>query len=199
MNSIGDELVKNSCRAKKLHVVWIASALLILFSFSFKGTFGTTYNVMNLKSNIKCIVPLVVLEKGVNNTSTIYTNSTSARIAINATLTPSTYNYSLNVVNNGANLEEVRLECFGSENVSRVNATMLLHDNVTSSTQITISGGTVNQTNEYYNLTGNATIHLGILDLVESEEGTTFLHVYLRIKTLNNSTYDRYVITFEFT
>ena len=76
---------------------------------------------------------------------------------------------------------------------------MLLHDNVTSSTQITISGGTVNQTNEYYNITGNATIHLGIQDLVESEEGTTILHVYLRIKTLNTSTYDRYVITFEFT
>jgi len=191
--------MKNSRRAKKLHYVWIAAALLILFGFSCKGAFGTTYDLMNLKSNIKCIVPLVVLEDGANNTSTIYTNSTSARITINATSTPSTYNYSLNIVNNGANIEEVRLECFGSENVSRVNATMLLYDNVTSSTQITISGGTVNQTNKYYNLTGNATIHLGIQDLVESEEGSTILHVYLRIKTLNTSTYDCYIITFEFT
>ena len=190
--------MKNSRRAKKLHYVWIAAALLILFGFSCKGAFGTTYDFMNLKSNIKCIVPLVVLEDGANDTSTIYTNSTSARITISATSTPSTYNYSLNIVNNGANIEEVRLECFGSENVSRVNATMLLHDNVTSRTQITISGGTINQTNKYYNLTGNATIHLGIQDLVESEEGTTILHAYLRIKTLNTSTYDRYIITFEF-
>jgi len=188
-----------SARAKKWHFVWIAATLLILFSFSCKGAFGTTYDLLNLKSNIECIVPLVVLEDGVNNTSTIYTNSTSARITIDAISTPSTFNYSLNTVNNGANIEEVRLECFGSENVGRVNATMLLHDNVTSSTQITISGGTVNQTNEYYNLTGNATIHLGIQDLVESEEGSTILHVYLRIKTFNTSIHDRYVITFEFT
>jgi len=188
-----------SARAKKLHFFWIAATLLILFSFLCKGAFGTTYDLLNLKSNIECIVPLVVLEDGVNNTSTIYTNSTSARINIDAISTPSTFNYSLNIVNNGANIEEVRLECFGSENVDLVNATMLLHDNVTSSTQITISGGTVNQTNEYYNLTGNATIHLGIQDLVESEEGSTILHVYLRIKTLNTSIHDRYVITFEFT
>ena len=189
----------HSARAKKLHFVWIAAALLILFSFSCKGAFGTTCDLLNLKSNIECIVPLVVLEDGANNASTVYTNSTSARITINATPTPSTYNYSLNIVNNGANIEEVRLECFGSENVSRVNATMLLHDNVTSSTQITISGGTVNQTNEYYNLTANATIHLGIQDLVKSEEGSTILHAYLRIKVLNSLTYDRYIITFEFT
>lgn len=191
--------VNPSRRAKTFHVVWIAAALLILFSFSCKGAFGATYDFMNLKSNIKCIVPLVVLEDGANSTSTIYTNSTSARITINATPIPSTYNYSINIVNNGANVEEVRLECFSSENNSRANATMLLHNNVTSSTQITLSGGTVNQTNDYYNLTANATIHLGIQNLVESEEGTTILHVYLRIKTLNTSTYDRYTITFEFT
>lgn len=191
--------MKNNRGAKKLHYVWIAAALSILFVFSCKGAFGTTYDLMNLKSNIECIVPSVVLEDGVNNTSTIYTNSTSARISIDAISTPSTFNYSLNIVNSGANLEEVRLECFSSENVDRVNATMLLHDNVTSSTQIAISGGTMNQTNEYYNLTGTATIHLGIKDLVESEEGSTILHVYLRIKELSTSTYDRYIITFEFT
>ena len=191
--------MKNSRRAKRLHYVCIAAALLILVGFSCKGASGTTYDIINLRSKIECIIPLVVLEDGDNNTSTIYTNNTSARITIDATSTPSAYNYSLNIVNNGANLEEVRLECFGSENVSRVNATMLLHDNATSSTQITISGGTVNQTNEYYNLTANATIHLGIQNLVESEEGLTILHVYLRIKALNTSTYDRYTITFEFT
>ena len=190
--------MKNNCRARALHNVCIAAALLILFTFSCKSAFGTTYDLMNLESNIQCIVPLVVLEESAYNASTIYTNSTSAKITMNATSTPSTYNYSLNIVNNGANLEEVRLECFSSENVSRVNATMLLHDNATSSIQITISGGTLNQTNEYYNLSGNATIHLGVQNLVGSEDGATILHVYLRIKTLSTSTYTLYIITFEF-
>lgn len=192
-------MMKNDCRAKRLHHVWIAVALLFLFSLSCKSAFGNTYDLMNLDSDISCIVPLVVLEDGVNNTSTIYTNKTSAKITINATSTPSTYNYSLNIVNNGEDLKEVRLECFDFTNVSRVNATILLHNNATSSNQITISGGTVNQTNEYYDLAGNATIHLGVQNLVESEEGTTILKVYLRIKTPNTSTYTLYIITFEFT
>lgn len=191
--------MKNNCKAKRLHHVWIVIALLVLFSFTCKTAFGNTYDLMNLKSNIACIVPLVVLEDGANNTSTIYTNNTSAKITINAISTLSTYNYSLDIVNNGVDLRKVRLECFDSTNVSRVNATMLLHSNVTSSTQITISGGTVNQTNEYYDLAGNATIHLGIQNIVESEEGTTILQVYLRIKIPNTSTYTLYIITFEFT
>lgn len=153
---------------------------------------------MNLESNIQCIVPLVVLGESAYNASTIYTKSTIEKITMNATSTPLTYNYSLNIVNNGANIEEVRLECLSSEKVSRVNATMLLHDNATPSIQITIRGGTLNQTNEYYDLSGNATIHLGVQNLVGSEDGATILHVYLRIKTLNTSTYTLYIITFEF-
>jgi len=56
------------------------------------------------------------------------------------------------------------------------------------------------QTDNYYNLTSNTTIHIGLVNLIEdSSEGTTISHVYSRIKTPDTTTYTLYMITFEFT
>lgn len=144
--------------------------------------------------------PLVILEHGANQTSTLYTNKTSSKISINANTTSLTYNYSLNIANNNASLWQVRLEYFNYTNIGRINNTIIFHNNSTSSEQITISGGNINQTNNYYNLTSNATIHIGVMNLVEnSSVGTTILHVYLRIKTPDTTTYTFYIITLEFT
>lgn len=186
--------------ALNLHRVLLAMALLLLCSCFCTNVSGDVNDFMNLKAYISCVVPLVILENGANNVSTIYVNNTSAKISIDATSAQSTYNYSLNIVNNNASLWEVRLEYFDYVNVSRVNTTIILHNNSTSIEQITINGGNINQTNSYYNLTDNAIIHIGIVDLVEnSAVGTTILRVYLRIKTPNTTTYTRYIIKFEFT
>ena len=126
-------------------------------------------------------------------------NSTNAKIGINATSTQSTYNYSLNIVNNNASNWEVRLESFDSTNVSRINTTIILHNNSTSSAQITINNGSLSQSNNYYELADSATIHVGVMNLVEDSEGTTVLNVYLRIRTPNTTTYTLYTIMFEFT
>lgn len=186
-------------RVSTLHRVLIAIALLIILGFMSQRTSGNINDFMNLNLNYGCMAPLVILENGANQTSTIYSNSTSAKIGINATSTSSTYNYSLNIVNNNASLWQVRLEYYDYINITRVNATIILHNNSNSSQQITVNGGNISQTNSYYNLTETAIIHLGIMNLVENSPiGKTFLHVYLRIKTPNTTTYTLYIVTFEF-
>jgi hypothetical protein len=177
----------------------LVMTLLVLFGYSCKHAFGNIYDLMNFESSIVCVVPLVILNNGTNNTSTIYANSTSAKVSVNTNATSLTYSYSLNIVNNNASLWEVRLEHFNYTNINFANATIILHDNVTSSQQITLSGGNISQTNQYYNLTSNSTIHIGIQNLVENSSGTTLLHVYLKIKAPDTTTYTLYIITFEFT
>jgi hypothetical protein len=182
----------------ELHYVLIGIVLSLILSFPCQKVSGDINDFMNLKSNLSCVTPLVLLKDGANNTSTVYTNNTSAQISIKAT-SPSTYNYSLDIMNNNASLWKVRLEYFDYINIGRVNTTIILHNNSTSSGQITISGGNISQTSNYYNLTTTATIHIGVMNLVENSSGTTILRVYLRIKTLNTTTYTLYIVTFEFT
>jgi len=178
----------------------LAVTLLIVFSLFYNPVYGSVYDFMNVGADSTCIVPLVVLEDGINKTSIIYANNTSAKISIDANLTQLTYNYSLNIVNKNASLWQVKLEYFESVNISRVNATIILHNNSTASNQIAINSQGINQTNEYYNLTDNAVIHIGVKDLIEnSSSGKTILDVYLRLKTPNTTTYTLYIITFEFT
>jgi len=174
-------------------------SLFILFVYSSKQAFGEVYDIMSLNSNNACDTPLVILKNGLNNTSIIYSNNTSAKISINGNATTLTYNYSLNIVNNNASSWQVRLEYFNYTNIDRVNATIILHDNSTSSEQITLNGGNLSQTGIYSDLASNATLHIGVINLVENSSGTTILHVYLRIKTPNITTYTLYMITFEFT
>ncbi len=183
----------------KSYRVLIAITLLVTLDFMCQQTSGNVNDFMNLNSNYGCVTPLVILDNGANQKSTIYSNNTSAKISIDANQTSLTYNYSLNIVNNNASIWETRLECYGSTNITRVNAKIILHDNSTSSQQITINGGNINQTNGYYNLASTTTIHLGIMDLIEnSPVGKTILNVYLRIKTPNTTIYTLYIITFEF-
>lgn len=186
-------------RIPKPRSVLIAVALMVILSLMCQRGSGNINDFINLNSNYGCITPLVILEDGANQTSTIFSNNTSAKISINASNISLTYNYSLNIINNNASLWQVRLEYYDYTNITRVNATIVLHNNSTSNQQITISSANISQTNNYYNLTSSGTIHLGVTDLIEnSSVGKTFLHVYLRIKTPNTTTYTLYVITFEF-
>lgn len=184
--------------AVKLGYVLLAMALSVIFSCSCKSVFGDINDFMNLNSYTECVTPLVILENGANNISTVYTNNTSAKISINATETSSTYNYSLNIVNNNASLREVRLEHFSYTGLNYTNATIILHSDTTSLWQIKIEGGNISQNNTYYYLTNNSTIYVGVQNLVGNSLGTTILHTYLRIRTPNTTTYVLYVITFEF-
>jgi hypothetical protein len=191
--------MKKTDNIVKLRYVLLAIAMSLVLSYSCKNVLGDVYDLMNLNSNFSCETPLVILGDGTDQKSTVYANNTSAKITIDATSNASTYNYSLNIVNNYSSLWDVRLECFDYVNVSRVNTTIVLHDNSTLSEQISLSGGNMSQTGNYYNLIGDSMIHVGIIDLVEaSSEGATILQVYLRMRIPNTMTDTLYIITFEF-
>jgi len=178
---------------------WLAIALLTLFIHPPQSASGNAYYALLSQPYAAVETPLVTLENGTDGTSILNANHTNARITIDATQSQLTYNYSLNVVSNNASSCEVRLEEFYNTDISRINATIILHDNSNSSQQITMSGGNLTQTNTYFDLASNGTIHVGVMDLIESSEGTTILNVYIRTRTLNTTTYTLYILTFEFT
>jgi hypothetical protein len=101
-------------------------------------------------------------------------------------------------VNNNASHWEVKLEYDDCIDIIHVNTTIVLHNNISSLWQIKIEGGIKRQNDTYYDLADNATIHIGVQNLVGISSGTTILHTYLRIKTPNKTTYALYEITFEF-
>lgn len=189
--------MKNRKKASYLLLVFLITTLTATTRF-FSGVQGETYDLMILEASSVCVTPSVILESGANSTSIVYVNKTSATITIDANVTQLTYNYSLNIINNNADFL-VRLECFNASNITRVNATIILHNNSTASNQITINSQGLSQSDEYYIFPGNSTIHIGIKDLVENSTGKTVLHVYLRIKAPDTSIYTLYVIVFEFT
>jgi hypothetical protein len=161
--------------------------------------FGDIQDFMSLNFSSSSIIPLVVLENGLNNTSTIYDKETSAKVSIDANATFLTYNYSLNIVNKDSTVWKVRLECFNHTNLDSINATIILHNNSTSSEQIEISGGNLNQTNNDHDIGSNATLHLGIMSLVENSPfDTTILNICLRITTANSTVSTLYAIILEF-
>jgi hypothetical protein len=180
--------------------VLLAVALLVVLSCICGTAFGDVYDLVGLGHNFSCIEPQVILAEGANGTRVIYTSNTSAKITIDAISTQETHNYSLNIVNNNSGLWRVKLEYFNYSNIDRVNATIILHSNSTSEEQLAIYGGNITQTDTYYDLQNSATIHLGVMNLIEnSSEQTTVLQVYLRMKSPNSTVYTLYVITFEFT
>jgi hypothetical protein len=178
--------------------VWLAVAMLVLFTCLLQSASGSAYYALMTQYYAPIEPPLVILQNGGNSTSTVDADGTNAKVSIDANSTQLTYNYSLNIVNNYSSTWEVRLESFGSTNISRVNATIVLHNNSTSSQQITINSGSLSQSNNYYELANSTTIHIGVMNLVENFEGTTVLNVYLRIRTPNTTTYTLYAIAFEF-
>ena len=180
----------------------ISSLLLLVLTMSVTLHFhiagAATYNAILSQHYTEVTSPQVTLQNGTDNVSSVYTNDTSARISIGANTSLLTYNYSLNIISNNSACE-VKLEYYSCAGLEHVNTTITLHDNSSSSEQITISGGNISQTNEYCTLASNATIYIGVSNLIENSQGTTTLNAYLRMKTPNTTTYTLYVITFEFT
>jgi len=190
--------MKNAIKVKYV-LFTLLITMLTTASVFFNCVQGETSDFMNLKASSVCVTPSVILESGVNGTSIVYVNKTSALIVVDANFTQLTYNYSLNIVNVNDEDFLVRLECTYALNITYVNATIILHNNFTASNQITINSQGLSQSNEYYILQRNSTIYVGIKDLIEnSSAGKTILHVYLRIRVPNTSVYTLYLIIFEF-
>jgi hypothetical protein len=149
---------------------------------------------------ISCETPNVILQQGTAGSSTIYTNSTSAKVSVDSTT--ETYDYVLEVVNQVADNWTVNLQFYDSSNISRLSSLNIsIHDGA-SSNQIAVSGGSiVKSEGEPYNLSGGAgsTVYISITNLQEITSGTSYLYVYLKILVPDTSTYSLYMITFEIT
>jgi hypothetical protein len=177
-----------------LSVLLVLTLLISAIYFPYNAK-ASTYSINLLKNFLTIEHPYVILQNGTDNVSDIYLNGTSAKIRITNS---STYNYSLNIVNNNSSSWKVKLECFNSSGLNYTNATIVLHNNTTSFWQIKIEGGSLSQNNAYFDLAVNATIYIGVQNLVSVSSGTTILNTYLRIKIPDKTTYALYIITFEF-
>jgi len=161
---------------------------------------GSVLNVSySLASLISAEMPKVILQSGTAGTSFIYTNSTSAKVSVSAFEAP-TYDYVLKINNTVTYAWKINLTVYSSLNVDRVsNATIRFHDGTTSD-QIIISEGVITQSEgPQYDLLGNATRYISIVNLYASTSGTSYLYVYLRILVPSISTYSLFIITFEIT
>lgn len=193
---------RNQSKFKRLRLcVWLALTLFLLLNCTFRFALGTVNDFMRVQSNNSCILPSIILQNGTDNVSLVYESQTSAKITINATTEPTTYNYTLNILNNASENCEAQLELYDNANITRIaNATIILHDNSTSLNQIIISNGDATQSSgDFYSLNGSSTIYIKVKDLKQSQDGSCFLHVYLRVRLNDTSVYTLYTITFELT
>lgn len=182
----------------------VFSAVLLVLTFlifslnSLYSVKAHPYSIRISQSSSKIENPTVILQEGIDNVSIVYMNKTSAKITINVNTSQPTFNHTLNILNNSPNSSEVKLEYVDGSGLNYTNATLILHDDSFSLSQILIEGGNISQNTLYYNLAGNSTIYIGVQNLVGNISGTTILHTYLQIKELNKKIYALYEITFEF-
>jgi hypothetical protein len=179
---------------------WLVLTLFLLPNLMLFTAYGFIQDSMILHSFNVVIEPVVVLQNGSNNVSYIYANNTSAKISINASLTPTTYNYTLNIVNiNVSQNWNVKLEVSSANLHNTISVNIVLHDDTTPKTQIAVNNGNITQSQgEYYELTGSSTLYVGVQNLQQEENASSLLYAYLRIQTPNTTTYTLYLITFEF-
>lgn len=183
---------------KKTGFLCFGYFILLVLVNNIESVNGNVFYTMEIQAASTISVSPVELQNGTDNLSIIYANNTSAKISVDANSTSINYTYALNIKNNNDTSFLVRLENFNSSNLDKINTTIILHNSNTSRTQISIVGGSLNETGEYYNLTSLSTIYVKIENLNENiQSGTAYLYTYLRVK-IPDSTYILYVITFEF-
>jgi len=110
------------------------------------------------------------------------------------------YDHVLKVVNQVANNWKVNLKVYDSSNIGRLSSLTISFHEGTTSDQIIISGGVITQSEgPQYDLPGNATRYISIVNLSAGTSGTSYLYVYLKILVPDTTTYSLYIITFEIT
>ncbi|MEM3457872.1 MAG: hypothetical protein QXN36_05430 [Candidatus Bathyarchaeia archaeon] len=157
---------------------------------------GNTFFIMTKQISMPIDPPLVVLQNVTANT-VIYTNSTSAKVAISSGTTNSDV---LEILNQTTDDWQLQLINSNSTDIARLtNCTIWFRNGSTTSIQIEIINGSYNQTsgalydfvlgsNNYISITASA-----------NATGTSLIYTYLKILKPSTSTYMLYIITFEIT
>jgi len=151
---------------------------------------GNTFFCMTNQATALTSQPLLVLESITN--STIYTNQTSARVAVTNGTSDADV---VKVANQTTTNWKLQLVKYADSNIDRLtNCTIWIHDG-TASVQIKIvNGGYSQASGNYYDSTGNSTISV---TASANATGTSYVYTYLKILRPSTSTYNLYVITFE--
>ena len=151
---------------------------------------GSTFFCMTNQAITTTSSPSVTLEN--ITCSFIYTNQTSARVAVSN----DTNNVDVLRLHNQTN-EDWRLQLvkFDDSNASRLsNCTIWFRDGATSM-QIRILNGVYSQTyGDPFNFTANSNI---TITAFTNAGGISYIHTYLKILKPNTSTYSLCIVTFE--
>jgi len=175
--------------------IWVALAVLILLGFLLQNAAGIAYYSLSMEFNATVNSPPVELQNGTAGNSTIYMNSTSAKVSV----TGGDFNHVLKFIEKDNSSWEVRLSAYDQSNITRLdNCSIYIYDG-SNSTQIVILNGTYNQqTGPWYDLAASDTEYIW-MHVATSSPGTSYVYAYLEIKVPDKTVYARYVITFEIT
>ena len=175
-----------------------AVALSILLGFLLQNVAGGAYYSLLMEPKTTVMSPPVELQEGTaeNSTSTIYTNSTSAKVSVDP---PGDFNYVLNMTEKRGSNWTVRLNAYDEFNISRLeNCSIYIYDGSNSTQIVILNGDYVNQTGPLYNLNASDTEYIW-MHVETSSAGTSYIYAYLEIRVPDKATYARYIITFEIT
>ncbi len=184
------------------HLIWLVLVVFILLDSALKSAAGSSYYSMATQTYANVSSPPVILEEGIVGSSTIYSNNTSAKVSVAASVSPQTYDYVLRVVNQVSGNWTINLQVYNSINIDRLSSLNISLYDGNSSNQIAISEGSiVKSEGEPYNLSGGlgSTIYVSMSNLEATTTDTSYIYVDLKILTPNTSTYILYVIIFEIT
>jgi hypothetical protein len=174
-----------------------AVALSILLGFLLQNVAGGAYYSLLMEPKTTVMSPPVELQEGTaeNSTSTIYTNSTSAKVSVESS---GDFKYVLNMTEKRGSNWTVRLSAYNQSDLNSLNCSIYIYDG-SDSTQIVILNGTyVNQTGPLNNLNASDTEYIW-MHVETSGAETYYVYVYLEIRVPDKTTYARYIITFEIT
>jgi len=176
--------------------IWGALAILIVLGFLLQNVAGSAYYSLLMESNATVTSPPVELQDGTaqNSTSTIYMNSTSAKVSVEG---QGDFNYILSFVEKNSFNWKVRLSAYDQSNITQLDNCSIYIYGGSNSTQIVILNGNYNQqTGPWYDLNASATEYIWMH--IEAPSGETFyIYTYLEILVPDTTVYARYIITFE--
>jgi len=179
-------------------IVLLAAALFLSLNLVLPTTFASIRISLVMQPSVAVTAPPVILQPGTAGNSTIYTNSTSAKVSVASDIT---YDYVLRVNDTFTDSWQVRLKKYSDSNTNRLqNCTIYFHNATNAnSTQIVIENGSFNQTEgSWCTLTSLETIYIA-LTVEANSTGTSYVHVYLEVLIPTTTTYAQYVILFEIT
>ena len=178
---------KGLMRARSIAFVVLTLFLLFQIQDAVKGS-TLFYLPVQMPADVK--TPLVTLQN-MTSDSTIYANSTSARITVADNTTVDV----LEILNQTNDAWQLQLLAYNDTDVSRLaNCTIWFHDG-SASVQIRITDGNYSQmSGQLYDFDVNSRIAITATAITQ---GISFIHAFLKIIHPETSTYFLYVITFE--